>query len=241
MPPLSLDSFRTRFAGSPFSPFVAPRGGGVVTGLPSVDMPLGDTTQTQQLTAAQATKLAADNIDCDALPAEFLRVACRLGKTLLGDTTGEGTKPDKNGGLFSGIIAQVPDECGPGKFRVGETCVSLGDAAPGGLPLTTQAGGVLVRGGFGIPAETPSIVGFRSDKSGGLNPIRQCRRGMVLGIDDLCYTKTQLPRRNRNRKHRGEKKPPISVKQMNAMKMIGSLQDTVKELAGDVQLTCKRK
>ncbi len=231
---LSLTALRTGLPQSPITSFLQPRT--LATGL------LGTQTSTNVVTDATDALQALGG--CELLPSQALRDLCIAGLKVVQTVVGGGGA-GQNGGsttrLEDSLVVKAEEPCGPGKFKLGTQCVSLGDVTPGGLPLFSDAGGELVRGSFGLPAETPTIVGFRANALGEMKPIRQCRTAMVLGTDNLCYSKAILPRRSKHRKHRGDVRPPISVKQMKAMKMIGSLQDTVKELAGDVQLSCKRK
>lgn len=93
------------------------------------------------------------------------------------------------------------DDCPAGKIRVLGTCVSPGDAFPGGAPFVTGAGGRAVQGAFGLPAITP-LEERRVH--------RTCPSGMVLGKDNLCYPKAVLSRRSRFRKWRQGMKPLLT-------------------------------
>lgn len=138
------------------------------------------------------------------------------------------------------IVGQDAGECRPGTIRVFGKCIALGDAFPGGDPLVTQAGGVARVGSFGLPALEPTIVGFTSNNRGETVPIRRCNRGMVLGTDDLCYSKAILPGRSKFRKHRRAPRPPMTAADAKALARIGTLQNKVKELASDAGLTTSK-
>ena len=142
----------------------------------------------------------------------------------------------------SSPVAADP-KCPEGTFRVpgSDVCVNPGHFLPGGQPLTMSAGGVAVTGSFGIPALTPHIVGEIMDKDGKISLIRRCNRGSVLGLDDLCYAKQILPRRNKFRKHRGAKRPPMTAADATALGRIGTLREKVKTLAKDANMSCKLK
>lgn len=157
------------------------------------------------------------NLGCQFLP-ESLRATCEA-ITGGGDTTG-GT--------------EQPSTCPEGSFKVGNKCVALGDLFPGGDPMVFTPGSVtpssgvqVVAGGFGLPAAVPaSIPSVR----------RKCGRGMVLGIDDLCYPKAVLTSRSKLRKWRRPPKPPISRRDVVAIRRASSAKDRVSDLAKDVGL-----
>lgn len=169
---------------------------------------------------------------CDAMPTP-LKEICKGYGILTG-----GPKPTTTAQTGTGLQQAT---CPPGTVRVGNTCVSPGDLFPGGAPGMFEAGGQAVAGGFGMPAFSPTIVGSVANNRGEVRPIRRCPRGMVLGFDELCYPKAVLPRRSRFRKHKGERKPPMTGADAAALRRIGSLKNRVKELASDAGLTCANR
>lgn len=169
---------------------------------------------------------------CDAMPSP-LKEICKGYGILTG-----GPKPTTTAQTGTGLQQAT---CPPGTVRVGNTCVSPGDLFPGGAPGMFEAGGQAVAGGFGMPAFSPTIVGSVANNRGEVRPIRRCPRGMVLGFDELCYPKAVLPRRSRFRKHKGERKPPMTGADAAALRRIGSLKNRVKELASDAGLTCANR
>lgn len=127
--------------------------------------------------------------------------------------------------------SSIPESSGcPGIFqiRVGDQCVDLTALPPGGDPALTPLGtGTAVEGGFGIPALLPAAVVRKS---------LQCRRGFVLGIDDLCYPKALLSRRSKFRKHRMPPRPTISRRDERAIRVASRAKDRVLALAKDAGL-----
>lgn len=125
--------------------------------------------------------------------------------------------------------------CPPGRFRVGSRCVDILAAPPGGVPFTTEAGVSIngaggavafefgaVQGAFGLPATVPmSMPATRL----------RCPRGMVLAIDNLCYPRSVLPRRSKNRKWRAARRPPVSNKTMRALAALDTVDDALKKLS----------
>lgn len=92
-------------------------------------------------------------------------------------------------------MAAVPGGGGPcpGLLSVrgpGGTCIDLGALPPGGRPAFTpqfagSGGAVMGRFGAGLmPAQRTTTTSV-------------CLRGMVLGKDDLCYNKRDIPNRDR--------------------------------------------
>lgn len=128
--------------------------------------------------------------------------------------------------------------CPEGQQRIGNRCVRVdfGAIVPGGEPFisTQTAGGVATIGAFGIPAIQPDIVGERNGR-----PIRSCPPGAVLGKDDLCYMKGSIPRQFR--KWKPAPRPVFSAADAKALRRIGTLQKKVKKLAGDANMTCKKR
>lgn len=208
---------------NPFGP--PPPGTGIYTGGP-VYAPISGGDVIRGLDAAGV------NCDSPLLP-DWAKAACKGITTVF-------TKPTTTASEPGTSMQQVP-ACPAGTVRVGNTCVSPGDAFPGGAPLFTEAGGQAVVGAFGLPAISPTVVGYVSNNRGEASPIRRCPRGMVLGFDEFCYPKAVLPRRSRFRKHKGERKPPMTGADAAALRRIGSLKKRVKELAGDAGLTCSTR
>lgn len=149
---------------------------------------------------------------CGLLPEGRIRDAC------LGLTSGNGAG---NGAGFA------PDACPSGTFQVGTKCVDLSAIPPGGDPFTFAAGGEVVQGGFGLPAQTPLIEERIR---------RKCMRGMVLGVDDLCYPKAVLGARSSFRKWKRPVRPPITRRDTVAIRRAASAKQRVFDLAKDVGL-----
>jgi len=138
---------------------------------------------------------------------------------------------------LAGPTSSPSSNCGTGMIRVGDTCVSLGDAFPGGDPFTMQAGGVPAVGAFGLPAFSPVVVGSVNG-----NPIRRCPARTVLGLDNLCYPKGTIGRNYR--KHPPRPKPPVSAFDARMMRKYGkggSKAAAAKKLAQEAGFTCKAK
>jgi len=136
--------------------------------------------------------------------------------------------------------------CPPGFKIVRGRCVARGTQGamqrliPGGQTgMLTDEFGEAVIGGFGTPALEPAQVGTIMRRDGVVSPILRCPRGMVLGIDELCYTKGTVPRQFR--KWKPAANPPISAADMKAVRTFASVQKKVKKLAGDSGLTCAKK
>lgn len=136
-------------------------------------------------------------------------------------------------GFFGGDGAAtfVPETCPAGTFRVGDRCVDPTALPPGGRPATVGAGGVPTVGAFGLPALSP--VGEQ-------RLVRKCGRGMVLGIDNLCYPKAVLTGRSKFRKWRRPVRPPISRRDVVAIGRAARAKDRVLELAKDVGLSVSK-
>ena len=130
--------------------------------------------------------------------------------------------------------------CREGTYRVGDQCVAPGDIFPGGDPFLTPAGGVAVVGSFGLPAIRPAIVGQRASRRG-MQPIRQCPTGMVLGRDNLCYPRQVLPRRSKYRKWRGDPRPKVSAQDWKTLQRAESVKGKVKEVAKTAGYSVKRR
>jgi len=160
---------------------------------------------------------------CDLIPDDTLRALCKAGA---GAIFPPGTPRPAGDGLVGG-----PEGCPAGTIRFQNTCIAAGDLFPGGDPLTFPvpggAPGTAVQGGFGLPATEPAGVSRLT---------RKCPRGMVLGIDNLCYAKAILPPRSKLRKWRRPPRPPLSRRDVKAIRTAAAAKDRVFELAKDVGL-----
>lgn len=106
------------------------------------------------------------------------------------------------GGGSSGSLAPCPS----GSRRVGSACIDLqpgGDVSGGGMLLST---GEVVRGRYGA-AEVPEMESVRTHR---------CRKGLVLGDDNLCYRRGQL--RKDERKWNPGTKPLFTGGDRNAVR-----------------------
>jgi len=206
---------RPEFGGSD-SPFPPPGNGTDVRGDTFVTFsPFNPTTFTPFNPFPNIPDIPFNPFDpCSILPPN-LQAACR------GLVPGPGPQQPPPGP--SGPTAVCP----PGTVRQNGGCVTVGSPGGGG-------GGTVVMGSFGIPATTPVVVGNIRGK-----PIRQCNKGSVLGMDELCYMKGSLP--TKFRKWKPAPKPPMSAADAKSLRRIGTLQKRVKKLAGDANLSCKRK
>ena len=157
--------------------------------------------------------------------ASGLDVACNLLTGTARDICLLGSRtffPQEGGGAAT--------ECPTGMVRVGEKCVDFSAALPGGDPFVSPAttgAGVATVGGFGLPALSPQGVS---------RIVRRCGRGMVLGVDNLCYPKAVLPGRSKFRKWRRPIRPPISRRDVRAIQLAAAAKDRVADLARDVGL-----
>lgn len=94
-------------------------------------------------------------------------------------------------GAVPGMALAAPDPCpGTTNVMIGGRCVDPLAAFPGGRPLTSpiQTGGgeaVMGRFGAGLVPQQRTIT------------TAVCLPGMVLGKDDLCYNKRDIPNRDR--------------------------------------------
>lgn len=135
-------------------------------------------------------------------------------------------------GARSSNLAEGTGDC-PGamwvKTDVGCVHLLTGDTMPqtGGETMASGGGGSVVEGAWGMPAVTPDVDTRR---------VLDCPRGMVLGIDDLCYPKAVLSSRNVNRKWRRPPKPTVSRRDEVAIRRAAAAKDRVLELAKDVGL-----
>lgn len=157
---------------------------------------------------------------CDLLPANLVPL-CKAGASLI--PSGQGAPGD--------ALVAGPQECPEGTIRFQNTCIAAGDLFPGGDPLTFPAGngvsGAVVQGGFGLPATEP--VGVQ-------RVVRRCSKGMVLGIDNLCYAKAILPPRSKLRKWRRPPRPPVTRRDVVAIRRSAGARERVFDLAKDVGL-----
>lgn len=155
---------------------------------------------------------------CALIPEARLRALCELGKDFFG---GEITPPTER-------LLGPEGPCDAGFIKVGTQCIDPDAFLPGGKPLfQPDFNGQVVQGGFGLPATQPQ----------GITRItRKCPRGMVLGIDDLCYAKAILPGRSKLRKWRRPPRPPITRRDTVAIRRAAGARDRVFELAKDVGL-----
>jgi len=197
----------------------------------------GPVTTGLNISVGEAIAVAGATFDCETLPSGA-REVCRFGKALLGQRGTGGTQQE-----IQNIVQQVPAQqtCPQGTIRFRDSCVDLTAAPMGGDPFIQRAGGVPVEGAFGFAARTPFLVGVVTNNRGEQSAIRRCSRGSVLGQDDLCYPKSVLPRRNKFRKHKGAKRPPMTAKDASALARIGTLRDKVKDLASDAGMSCSLK
>jgi len=111
---------------------------------------------------------------------------------------------------------------------------------PGGATGVMELGAPVV-GAFGQPALTPAVVGNITKRDGSTGPILRCPSRMVLGFDNLCYSKSVLPARSVNRKWKKPTKPPITASQWREIKGRKSTMDKAKEVATAAGFTCKRR
>lgn len=221
-----------------------PGNGGVMPGTPVVTRnPLtGTVSPTFGPTfAPMSSPVSAGDIatvltpGCAALPSPLKEICQGVG------TLVSSPKPTTSGSTTQSTGTTLQQAtCPPGTVRVGDTCISPGDLFPGGAPGFIEAGGQAVVGAFGLPALSPTIVGSVAS-SRGVSPIRRCPRGMVLGFDELCYAKQLLPRRSKFRKHKGDRRPPMTGADAAALRRIGTLQKRVKELAKDAGISCSTR
>lgn len=169
---------------------------------------------------------SARDIACGFLTGRA-RDACLLTFDLVGRRGGGG-----GAGGTTIVERDDPGSCPPGQFKIAGRCFDVGAAMPGGDPFVTTAGGVAVAGGFGLPAFAPG-----SEE----RLIRKCNRGMVLGIDNLCYPKAVLPPRSKFRKWRRAPAPPLTRRDVTAIRRSKAVRDRVKDLAQDVGFTVHAK
>lgn len=119
----------------------------------------------------------------------------------------------------------------PGGQTPSEAIVETGTKTTAETTRTTTGTGVVVQGSFGLPAALPI---------GETRTVRSCGPRMVLGIDNLCYPKAVLPPRSKFRKWRRAPKPPITRRDVVAIRRASAAKDRVAELAKDVGLSVSR-
>lgn len=137
------------------------------------------------------------------------------------------------GGGPEAPLVERPAACPPGMVQLPNgQCLDLTALPPGGDPAVISGAGQATVGAFGLPALSPQGI---------TRIVRKCGRGMVLGIDDLCYPKAVLTGRSKFRKWRRPVRPPISRRDVVAIKRAAGARDRVKELAKDVGLTVGAK
>jgi len=120
----------------------------------------------------------------------------------------------------------------------------LPGGATGTLPTVAGGGGGFgqaVIGAFGTPALVPMQAGTIQRLNGTTGAILRCPGGMVLGKDDLCYPKSVLGARGRFRKHPAARKPPVSVRDAQAIRQAESAKNRVKKLAQGVGFSVKKR
>jgi len=145
--------------------------------------------------------------------------------------------------FMSGQQPGARASCSPG-FRVNPAtgiCEQIGfrgaveRTLPGGQAGTmADVFGEAVLGAFGMPALVPAQVGTIN---GG--PILRCPLGAVLGKDNLCYQKGNIP--IKFRKWRPSRKPPISAKRWAELKGTATTKRMAKEIAAAAGFSCRRK
>jgi hypothetical protein len=112
----------------------------------------------------------------------------------------------RGGSYGGGFTGQTAQQCPEGTFAVGSQCV---DIVPGGAH---QGSGMIVSPGEGAVGQ----VGI-----GAVNPaifqetVHRCPRGMVLGIDNLCYHKKALTKATR--KWNPGRRPLLTGGELNAI------------------------
>lgn len=164
-----------------------------------------------------------------------------LGNWIQGQLSGGGPTSGASPGEGSGGCQQG-FQWNPATGRCEEVGVAGGvrRLLPGGQTgLQGQGYGNAVMGAFGIPALEPAVVGAVSGKDGTARPIHRCPPGAVLGKDDLCYMKGSIPRQFR--KWKPAPKPVLSAADAKSIRRIGTLQNRVKKLAGDVGFSCRKR
>ncbi len=212
-------SFRDQIGFDPAPPLGGSRTGlvsrpppipGLPPTLPTPGLPTGGVSvDTNFFQSQNVTSLAGANAVCSLLPPAAQPACNAAAAVIFGSTVGGGPL--------------VPEDCPQGRVKIGGKCVDLSAAAPGGVPLTTDVGEfTAVSGGFGIAGFIP----LAEERI-----VMSCPRGFVLGIDNICYSKAQLPKRSKFRKWKGEIAPPISRRDVRAINRAAGAKERVLELA----------
>jgi hypothetical protein len=131
------------------------------------------------------------------------------------DTSGMGTVPTSACPIPGQRVDPVTGEC---RFFMG-------------VQSGPDTGGQAVVGSFGLPAMVPAIVGQINGK-----PVRRCRKGSVLGTDELCYSKAVLPPRSKFRKWKRPPRPALSRRDEVAIRRAAGAKDRVLNLAREAGL-----
>jgi len=182
----------------------------------------------QQNVTNQGMAMAA----CSLLgePGSGRRILCEIAaRTIFPGQGSTGTKPGTplagNGGGSS---------CPAGMVLAGDRCIGVGGGTtppkdPTVFPPPSNGVGSFspVTGSFGM-------AGFRPH-DGTVRKL-SCPRGYVLGIDEVCYAKSQMPKRSKFRKWRGQVAPPVSRRDLKAINRAARAKDDVAELAKKVGL-----
>lgn len=147
-----------------------------------------------------------------------------------GGTTGFGvnqvpatTGGDLPPGTPGGMISKRGIRCSPG-YRVGAN----GYCQPSGQSMPI----------LGPVQVAPKVVGTIQRKDGTVSQIHRCPRGMVLAKDMLCYPKSMVPKKFREWKP--AKKPPISVRDWDALKRAKRAKNRAESVAREAGLYVRK-
>lgn len=158
---------------------------------------------------------------CQLVPGDVGKALCFAAAQLIFKNGGSGDRPDS-------AFSPRQQECPEGRIKFGETCIDPSAFMPGGTPFTTGVGEfTATTGAFGMAGFVPQQETRTQLK---------CPRGFVLGTDDICYAKAQVPKRSKFRKWKGEIAPPVTRRQVRAIRTAASAREAVLELAKDVGL-----
>lgn len=117
-----------------------------------------------------------------------------------------GSEPAGSPAVPGNLVAQPQNTpCPSGSFLLNGRCVNPSAALPGGTPFITDPYGEAVKGMYGV-ALTPAAVASTRYR---------CPRGMVLGMDNLCYNRRDL--RKDERKWVPPRKPLLTGGDLNAI------------------------
>lgn len=130
-----------------------------------------------------------------------------LGGAIQGALSGGGSEPPQGSPAVPGTTGLVGGSatCPDGSFKVLGRCIDLqpgGAVSGGGMML---GGGEAVLGRYGVAMVPASAQRTRL----------RCPRGMVLGMDNLCYNRRDL--RKDERKWRPGRKPLLTGGELNAI------------------------